>query len=196
MELIKSLNVLGVSPTVWSHWWKEYNQPHRWYHTLNHIKHMFNLLLPADATKEMIAAIWLHDIVYFPGRSDNEERSAEQAKIDLEGLDINLDLVVETILGSKRHEPGSDFQNVFNDLDLAILGAGTREYDFYSQKIRLEYIDIPDKVYIPGRIKVLKSFLHREPIFQTIEFFRRFEYTAVLNIQREINSLEASLRTL
>lgn len=195
MELIKSLEVLGIDSAISWQWIMDYDVRCRAYHNTSHIQQMLNFLLPSDATKEMIASIWLHDIVYFPGRPDNEERSAEQAKVDLEGLDIDIDLVVKTILGSKHHEPGSDFQNTFNDLDLSILGSATVDYRRYSKAIRLEYSYIQDNIYIPGRIKALKSFLERDRIFLTAPY-QYLECVAIINLQQEIDELENSLRSL
>jgi len=77
-----------------SHWFevvlRAYNEPHRHYHTLKHIKSMLrnldNISLTLPLTSQQIevlqVAIWFHDIVYIvpsePGR--NECTSAIRAR--------------------------------------------------------------------------------------------------------------------
>jgi predicted metal-dependent HD superfamily phosphohydrolase len=60
-----------------------YSEPHRFYHTLEHLAEMFKVAGKlADAAVDVAAlqlAIWFHDAVYDPRATDNEERSAALA---------------------------------------------------------------------------------------------------------------------
>src|SRR5262245_20058996 len=61
-----------------------YSESHRHYHTTGHIQECLALFSGvagvAEHPNEVEYAIWLHDAIYRPRRSDNEERSAELAE--------------------------------------------------------------------------------------------------------------------
>lgn len=84
---------------------------------------------------------------------------------------------------------GSDLREIFLDLDLAILGASSSEYDEYTAQIRQEYIYYSGEDYRAGRKAVLKGFLARERLYFTDYFHQLYEIEARQNIQREIDSL-------
>ena len=184
----QSLLLLGLALATTRRWLARLNEPQRHYHTRAHVEAMLANLPPADATREMIAAIWLHDIVYDPKASDNEEMSAKVAQQDLAGSDIAIASVVELILGTKRHEPGSEAQNLLNDLDLGILGAPPPAYARYAHQIRLEYTHVPTPQYHAGRATVLRA-LDQKQIFQT-ERFAHLEERAHKNLRSEIARLQ------
>ena len=93
--------------------------------------------------------------------------------------------------------------NFFLDFDLAILGKPFEghfnsihfqqflEYEIYSSNIRKEYIHYSPDAYKKGRIEVLKKLLEGN-LFQTIDFRKRFEKEAKLNIKKEIENFELS----
>src|SRR5215831_5090860 len=64
-----------------------YNEPHRKYHTLQHLSECLaafeqvSQLAPHPAAVE--AGLWFHDAIYDVKRSDNEERSAQWAQKEL-----------------------------------------------------------------------------------------------------------------
>ena len=53
-----------------------YGEPHRRYHTLEHIDEMLAVADRLEATDEVTGAVWFHDAIYDPSRADNEARSA------------------------------------------------------------------------------------------------------------------------
>ena len=187
-----SLAALGLPAALTDAWVAQLSEPRRAYHTLAHIEWML-ADVPAgyEACRELIAAIWLHDIVYDPTRGDNEERSAEQARRDLAGSGIAADSVAALILGTAHHRAGDALQNVLNDLDLMILGGSEAEYAAYAEAIRREYAHVPDAAYRAGRPAVLRRFLERERIYQGAGLVAR-EEAARRNLLREIAALERS----
>lgn len=187
MEIADSLERLGLPAAVTAAWIARLGERHRHYHTLSHVAHMLANLPEADAARELIAAIWLHDIVYDPRAADNEERSAEQALRDLAGTDIDGALVAALIMGTRRHEPGSDMQNLLNDLDLGIFGAPRAAYARYRDRIRREYGFVPEHVYRPNRALVLERY-DATRIFRTPAFAAR-EAAAHANLRWEIAAL-------
>lgn len=110
MTIGESLALLGLSEAITQRWLEQLHEPHRHYHTLKHVKEMLRHY--DGSSRELIAAIWLHDIIYDPRASDNEERSADQARADLPP-DFDTDLVVRLILDSKHHRGGDPLTDAF-----------------------------------------------------------------------------------
>lgn len=113
---------------------KAYLEPHRHYHTLEHIIYMFNKAKewewqPSD---ELIYAIWFHDAVYEPGAKDNEEKSIKMlmdvvsipagSKGWFVGSNDHIVRARAMILDTKTHIPTIEESKQLIDLDLAILG--------------------------------------------------------------------------
>lgn len=73
MKLNSSLAYLGASIAASRSWRVALNEAHRHYHTLDHIEAMLAEIPPGQESRELVAAIWLHDIVYDPEASDNRE---------------------------------------------------------------------------------------------------------------------------
>lgn len=74
-----------------------YNEPHRAYHTLTHIDKLLQLsdvYASSLKNKDLVDfSIFFHDLIYRPGRSDNEEESTGIAKEWLKKLDVSVQLV-------------------------------------------------------------------------------------------------------
>lgn len=177
---------------------QHYQESHRHYHNLTHLRELFEFLLPFEQklenTKAVFLAIFYHDIIYNSLRKDNELKSAEYADEVLPLLKVEtttIQLTYSLILATKEHEallPTNDFR-YFLDADLAILGADWEKYEAYSQAIRKEYRHIPAIFYRRGRKKVLQHLLQKKPLYYTPEFFERFEAQARANIRMEMKML-------
>mmetsp|Transcript_3063 Transcript_3063/g.7108 ORF Transcript_3063/g.7108 Transcript_3063/m.7108 type:complete len:339 (-) Transcript_3063:63-1079(-) len=181
------LEDLGVGATIASRWWKtiekRYCEPWRVYHTLEHLRYLFELLdeqlkLLQDARarldvrrdrKWIECAIFFHDVVYDPARSDNEELSARmwldfacEAAERRDHLDVNnlqfgasRDGAVEQRVAlwirqtaGHSHKPflkndKGDFIDAagsfFLDLDLGILASSPARYKRYTAEVTEEY---------------------------------------------------------
>jgi len=167
-----------------------YAEPHRTYHKLRHIRAVLDQITETvNPSPELIAAALLHDVVYDPRRSDNEEQSANYARSILAGAQIDLDRIAELILVTKSHHASENDQEAaaLLDADLAVLGGYQEDYDSYAQAIRVEYWHVEPDAYREGRRKILESFLARPQIFSLAENFDIYEETARANIQRELN---------
>jgi predicted metal-dependent HD superfamily phosphohydrolase len=173
---------------------KRYAEPHRFYHTLEHLAEVLSILQvllhqALDPVAVELAA-WFHDAIYDPRAGDNEEQSAAYAAEALEPLGVSPDTVQATkalILRTKDHlAPAGDVDSpILLDADLAILGATEPRYDAYAQAIRQEYAWVPEEQYRAGRRQVLERFLRRERIFLTEEWFATLERPARRNLTRE-----------
>ena len=80
----------GLSAPVFTRLTARYRETHRAYHTLDHVA---ACLAEFDAVRALAhnaaaveIAIWFHDAIYDPHRSDNEEQSAALANMELQHL--------------------------------------------------------------------------------------------------------------
>ena len=173
-----------------------YAEPHRRYHTRAHIEHCLADLarvheLTPGERRRLEYAIWWHDAVYDPTRSDNEAASAEMARRDLAALGeppAMVDEVARLILLTAGHavEPDDRLGALLVSIDLAVLGAAPADYDAYAAAIRQEYAHVPDARFRAGRGRVLRGFLDAPAIFPDAAFRARLEAGARGNIAREL----------
>lgn len=194
-----------------------YSEPHRYYHNLDHIFWMLNLIAlrekadPTLQTASIRLATWYHDVVYDTLSTENETRSAEVAEEVLTGFGFpnggpdewgnNLGLVGEVsflIWGTQGHSRGGDWKegDVFLDADLSILGTDPTTYTAYASAIRKEYGWVAEYDYCHGRRKVLQGFLDREKIFCNDWPGYYTEKQARANIAAEIAQIDENLRTM
>ena len=174
-----------------------WSEPHRHYHTLQHlaecIAHLDAARGQAQRPAEAGLALWFHDAVYGPRRHDNEQRSADWARDSLlqAGVSRAAAQRVQAFVLATRHDAPAlepDARLVI-DIDLAILGASRERFDEYERQVRLEYAHVPETDYRAGRIRILRAFAERPMLYAT-EFFRsRFEASARENLARSIASL-------
>jgi predicted metal-dependent HD superfamily phosphohydrolase len=178
-----------------------YGEPARHYHTLDHIAALFRLLdthggdLTSREAVEL--AIFFHDAVYEPARSDNEEASAALARKELSALGIEpalprrvSDLILATRHGGFQPEIAADRDlALLLDLDLAVLAADRSEYAAYAAAIRREYSIYPDETYRAGRRRVLGQFLARARIYLTEQLHRQWDRRARANLSWELETL-------
>jgi len=183
--------------SYWEELYKQYTGAKRFYHNLSHIS---NLLRQAHSVIEHIRdldilcfAIWYHDVIYEPERSDNEVRSADLAVARLRSFNLSaqqLDYCHYLIMATKQHKVDDEEEvNLLLDMVVSILGAEESAYEEYAQQIRKEYEVFPDTIYMPGRKKVLQHFLEMERIFKTDLYSNRLEQNARQNLKKELEQL-------
>ena len=160
------------------HTWQQlatrYNEPHRHYHTLDHVAACLGWL---DQYRHLAAdplclelALWAHDVIYDPRASDNEARSADW-------------FALATI---HPHPPTDTDMALLQDIDLSILGAHAELYDRYEGWIRKEYEFVPEAAFRKGRSAVLRNFLEQDVIYYTAELRERLEVPARDNLSRAL----------
>jgi predicted metal-dependent HD superfamily phosphohydrolase len=173
-----------------------YGERHRAYHNLSHIESCLALLDRwrglAACPAEVELALWFHDAVYDPRRSDNEHESSELANQSLSRAGVPVSTrarVVQLILATARHEPAGDDQALLLSIDLAILGAEPAEYDAFERAIRAEYSHVPESAYVQGRRAVLARFLARPVIYPCRPVAELLEAPARRNLGRALERL-------
>ncbi len=175
----------------------QYQAPHRAYHNVEHLLHMFSLL---DARAAKFArdeavnlAIWFHDAVYVPQARDNEGRSIEAMREHVRGLGVSRGAVqratrtIQHTCARPAHEHDPRIATVL-DLDYAILASDADRYLRYMAEIRQECPWWLRVLYPFGRRAFVDATCARNKIF----FTRAFEADEVrakqnLNAERFIN---------
>jgi predicted metal-dependent HD superfamily phosphohydrolase len=177
----------------------QYSGSNRHYHNIRHIVSMLDAfgLLKAKFAQPIAAelAIFFHDVIYDPARSDNEEQSAVKMKENLHGLvgDAILASAAFSIEATKKHDftPRPD-TNLILDLDMAILGQPWPVYAQYAKGVMQEYLPVyGEDAYRQGRPKLfLEPTIARGNIFLTNDF-RSLNQQAIRNMQREAEILKS-----
>ena len=176
-------------------------EPHRRYHTLDHLVRVLDGVDEFGTYTDDITAVrfaaWFHDAVYDGGAAsaDNEELSAQLAEAELPALGVpeaRIAEVARLVRLTKGHAVSDGDHNgaVLCDADLAILGSDAAAYSAYAQAIRQEYAEVPDEVFRPGRAAVLRGLLELPKLFRTPVAVKRYEDRARANLTAEIAELE------
>jgi predicted metal-dependent HD superfamily phosphohydrolase len=181
---------------------KNYSASKRHYHNLDHVEMMLQTAADwKDKVEDYDAirfAIWFHDVVYKSLKDNNEDKSARFATKALQKLEfpreraqVVSDLIMKTKTHMVRGENESFDLQLFLDIDLMILGSEFEKYKRYTLQIQKEYRLVPQRVYKPGRKKLLMYFLSVPEIYRTEAFKVQYEQQARENIKKEIEVLSA-----
>ena len=177
-----------------------YREPHRRYHTPQHIRHcleQFDLAAALMDERDAVEmALWFHDVVWESGATPgvNERESAD---LFLERLGNSLQegfrdtvyrLVMVTVYPS---EPATSDEGYMVDIDLSSFGLPWEEFRRDSQAVRDELPHLTDAEFFPKQHRFLRMLLARERFFVTDFFAARYERTARDNIERLLRETEA-----
>ena len=148
-----------------------WNEPHRFYHTKEHLKDLFKQIKNDFDKKEynigtyeklMLVALF-HDIIYDPFSSLNEENSAEFFLNCSQNHCLDIMDVRRAILDTKNHDSDNRLSKIFNNFDIKIV---EREYNSllkWEEGIYNEFKDCGNTVYAPARIEFLKKMVISYP---------------------------------
>ncbi len=179
-----------------------YTEPHRRYHTDDHIANCIEVVdkcIPyVRDVASIVLALFFHDIVYDPKEGGNEKASAallyrmsEKLRIPVTTYGLAEGAILAT---THKAEPQNDVDRYVVDVDLSVLAWPEEKYDRdYAWKVREEYSFVPDKIFKEERAKILEEFVERPFIYNT-KFFRvALEQAARDNLRREIGFLRRTL---
>ena len=185
-----------AGPAVFDELLRRYCEPHRHYHTIEHIDACLVWLDwyrgVAERPELVELALWFHDAVYDNAANDNEARSAALARERLAALGVHASAiasVTECVEATQRHSATRGDCALLVDLDLTILGAAPSVYARFETQIRAEYAHVPERAFAPGRTHVLRGFLARPRIFQTTGLQEQLEWPARGNLKLRIEQL-------
>ena len=189
--------------TLWQDIANRYSESARAYHTLAHLQQLFSqfeqIKLELQQPSIIALALFYHDVIYNPKRSDNELKSAEYTS---EVLSTYLTVkqterIYHLIMMTAKHQ--LDDVSTTNDLDsdaaylldmdLSVLGASWSKYEQYTKAVRQEYSHVTTAHYRVGRARVLEDLLDHPTLYLTDDYYQRLEAQARENIEREITLL-------
>jgi predicted metal-dependent HD superfamily phosphohydrolase len=172
-----------------------YSEPHRRYHTLQHLReglaHFEAASMLARRPAEVELALWFHDAVYDPRRGDNEARSAQWARDSVLAAGCpadTADRVAALVQATAHHTQGSDDPDtqLLLDIDLSILGAAPARFDAYEQDVRAEYAHVDEAAFKAGRASFVRALLALPRLYATDAFHDALEPRARANLQRSL----------
>jgi len=175
-----------------------YREPQRYYHTPHHIEHCLawfdqcrSLVDDPDALE---LAIWFHDVVYEPGKPDNEARSAALYQHFADGAHANeTRALVDRLIMATLHL-GSDLDDgdasYMVDIDLSSFGLPWEDFLRDSENLRREAAHLDDAEFQHKAMSFYQSLRERERFFYTEFFATRLEARAHRNIERYLARIE------
>lgn len=176
-----------------------YAEPHRRYHTQQHLAeclaHFERAASWVEHDGEVEIALWFHDAIYELQSKRNEADSAAWAERALRQAGVNEPAVqrVKALVMATRHDalPVAPDEQLLVDIDLAILGAPEQRFMAYEAQVRQEYAWVPAEAYRQGRSAVLRQFLERATVYSTAPFRERLEAQAHGNMRASLARLAA-----
>lgn len=184
--------------TVYGRLVELYGEPHRHYHTLNHIRHCLRefdraaaLMAEPDAVE---MTLWFHDAIYQPGARDNERRSADLFQQWSNGwVDPGFQQRVDDLIMATTHRapPERGDAGFVVDIDLSSFGLPWEACERDGRRIRAEFVGVADDQYYPGHLRFLRALRDRATFFCTEFFQQRYESVARENLARIIADLHA-----
>jgi predicted metal-dependent HD superfamily phosphohydrolase len=174
-----------------------YAEPHRKYHTLQHLTECISLLERhlhlAVNPGEVEIALWFHDAVYDVNGEENEALSARWAEEALGAAGVparSLERVRKLILATCHAAlPEGPDEQLLVDVDLSILGAARSRFVEYEAQVRAEYQWVPERFFCERRRAILTKFLARQPIYHTPQIREALEAQARDNLAYALKQL-------
>jgi len=171
-----------------------YQQPHRHYHTLQHLTECLRLWQQcqslAEQPAEVAMALWFHDAVYQIPGAGNEAKSADWAVSVLTAAKVaapQVERIRQLILATAHQaQPEVGDQQLIVAIDLAILAADSPRFAEYEQQIRAEYRRVPWFLYRRKRRQILQQFLARPILFEPPLLHQQFEAKARQNLHHRL----------
>ncbi|NJM77982.1 MAG: N-methyl-D-aspartate receptor NMDAR2C subunit [Acaryochloridaceae cyanobacterium RU_4_10] len=191
-------------PSIYKQLIDRYSEPHRSYHTLQHLaeclEHLSSVRSLCHNSAEVEIALWFHDVVYDSHQHDNEALSARWAVQIAQGLGLSTEVCerLRSLILATQHDtiPQTPDAKILVDIDLAILGASETRFDLYEKQVRQEYHWVPEDQFCKARRQILERFLARPFIYSTTYFQERLEQQARSNLLRSISSATVRLPEL
>ena len=195
----RNLKLAAPPHDVFTNLLGRYGEPHRAYHTTQHLEECFQAFEGARGLAQSPGAVGIalfyHDAIYDTHAHDNEEKSAERAcqMLARAGAEPSLLQSMTDLILVTRHAalPRTPDEQLVVDIDLSILGAAQERFDEYERQVRQEYSWVDETIFRSVRSRILQEFLARPTIYSTTSFRDRLERPARENLKRSIEALAA-----
>ena len=198
MELVE---FLGADRAIAKRWFdrldQSYREPHRRYHTFQHLEECLEELDEIEGDEERLAlmevALWFHDAVCEPGSHNNVVASAALAKeflLECQASESVVGFVNDMIMATKEHRAQDDPDAaIMIALDLNIFARSPQRYLAYEKQVREECAALPEDSYRAQRMAWLQGFLDRPVIYESETMRDIYEEQARFNLEQRIAQL-------
>ncbi len=176
---------------------ERYDEPHRYYHTADHIVYCLSSYDRATGTMgqndvvEM--ALWFHDAILEIGSAENEQLSADWF-VELAGSYLPRELVTEVsqaILATRYQEVTREVDAQFvMDVDLSGFGQSWKAFFADTCLLRQEASHLDDARFRAGQELFLERLLSWPGVFHTQYFQDQYETNAQENIHQLLEKLK------
>ena len=174
-----------------------YNEPRRYYHTFDHIRHCLTMF---DECRERVdnpdpleLSVWFHDVIFEPGNADNEAQSARLYRELSDGVHApETRALVDRLIMATLHNGDSLVDTdakYMVDIDLSSFGLPWKEFLRDSENLRREAAGLSDAEFYNKAIGFHDYLQARERFYQTDFFATRFEDRARQNIARYLEHI-------
>jgi pantetheine-phosphate adenylyltransferase len=163
--IIDRLNYFQFDRNVISEIFQKYQEPHRHFHTLDHVIKILDGL--EHEKYQFDDALFLtavfHDVIYDPRSQTNEEDSAAYFLKHFKASEFNegenlRDSVIQMIRETIDHNPTTEMSKLFCKMDMAVLDEPFPLLMRYEDQIFKEFQFADWKIYRHHRIEALKKF--------------------------------------
>lgn len=198
MELVE---FLGADRNLAGRWFERleacYTEPHRRYHTFQHVEECLEELDEIEGDEERLAllevALWFHDSICEPGSRNNALASAALANeflLECQASDSVVEFVTDMIMATRDHRAQDDPDAaIMIALDLNIFARSPQRYLAYETQVREEFALMPEDGYRSQRIEWLQGFLDRPVIYDSETMREIYEEQARFNLEQRIAQL-------
>lgn len=169
-----------------------YTERHRRYHNWDHILwclKQFDLIKHLLMYPDLVEfAIYFHDVVYRPGASDNEERSADVAMSFVPEMQFPDVAIVRILILDTKHnsEPRLVDGEYLADIDLSSMGDDEQNAR-YAVNIREEFLSfVPAEIFDSERKKFIQKFIDKPRIYYTDFFHQKYGEAAKRNLEKQL----------
>jgi predicted metal-dependent HD superfamily phosphohydrolase len=142
-------------------------------------------------------AVWFHDVIFEPGKRDNEKRSAQLYLQLSEGVhDESTRSLVDRLIMATLHDGSSlaDSDAIYMvDIDLSSFGLSWEEFLQDSQNLRRENAELSDAEYYRKKANFQNFLLAKERFYLSDYFAERLETQARANLARYFEYLNQQL---
>lgn len=156
-----------------------YSQPHRFFHTINHITYLWDKIDGMNDVNEcwkpiLYVMALLHDVVYDPTKNDNEEQSVNYyksvfSKRKFKDDKQNYDMVIDAIRATKDHlKSNNSIIQRFLDADMSSLYINKNLIETEMQIFK-EFQYVTFRKFKDGRINFLKT-AYKKPMEDSEKF--------------------------
>ncbi|MEE8364317.1 MAG: hypothetical protein V3R76_00900 [Gammaproteobacteria bacterium] len=174
-----------------------YNEPQRYYHTLDHIEHCLSLFDKISSKLQsphaLELAIWFHDVVYQPGATNNEQLSADQfMQTTKNRFDDSLRNTVYQHIMATLHlhsEMTHADTKYMVDIDLSSFGLPWPEFIHDSENLRREMAHLSNADYCRKQSAFQQALMDRPRFFRSDYFYQNYESQARQNLSDYYESI-------